>query len=209
MSEPRGGSEFLDESTMVLLQKAAEGDLSARDLAWERVFDEVLAVAAAQRRRWSGDWTLETRALASEVFLKLSAGSPPSPNDRKHFFALVSVAVRQVLLNYAESRSALKRGGGAEPVTLSDRQEPFMDPADAERFLSLEEALRRFAKIDERATQVVELRFFSGLNYDEIAEALGISRATAVRDWSTARAWLNRELAEDVGLPGEGRESGA
>lgn len=180
--------------TLVLLQRAAEGDADARDQAWARVFEEVLDLAAAQRRRWSGDWTLETRALASEAFIKLSGGQAVAPNDRKHFLVLVSRAVRQVLLNYAEYKGAAKRGGGAPMETLWDDAAALMDDDASRDFVELHEALVRFRDVDERAARVVELRFFAGLNYEEIADVLEISRATAVRDWVIARAWLNREL---------------
>ena len=108
------------EETIVLLRRAAVGDLAARDQAWSRMYDEVLLVAAAQRRRWSGNWTLETRVLANEVFIKLFGQTLPSPNDRKHFFVLLSRAVRQILVNYSEGRRAAKRGGSAEHVTLEE-----------------------------------------------------------------------------------------
>ncbi len=181
--------------TTVLLRRAAGGDVAARDEAWTRLYDEVLQVARAQRRAWSGDWTLETRVLVNEVFIKLFRGAPPSLNDRKHFFTLVSKAARQILVNYAEARVAAKRGGGADPVTLNNEVGIALDSEISAQVLELHDALRRFEQLDERAAKVVELRFFAGLSYDEIAEALDVSRATAARDWEAAKAWLNRELA--------------
>lgn len=192
-----------DPTTLVLLRQAAEGDLIARDRAWECVFDEVLRVAAAQRRRWSGDWTLETGVLANEVFLKLYGGhAVPTPKDRKHFFVMVSRAIRQLLLNYSEYKSAAKRGGSATDHTLLEGVEHPLSPVDQGKVRELHEALERFNELDPRAAQVVELRFFAGLSYVEIAETLDISRATAVRDWEAARVWLNRALDDtdvDVG----------
>ena len=188
-----------DPTTLVLLRKAAEGDLDARDRAWECVFDEVLRVAAAQRRRWSGDWTLETGVLANEVFVKLYGGeAAATPNDRKHFFVMVSRAIRQVLLNYSEYKSAAKRGGGATDHTLIEGLEHPLTSGAQSKVRELHDALERFSSLDPRAAQVVELRFFAGLNYVEIAETLDISRATAVRDWEAAKAWLNRAL-DDTG----------
>ena len=94
-----------DESdTVRLLRKAAEGDVSARDRAWEKLYEGVLEVARVQRRRWSGDWTLETRVLAHEVFIKVYGDHAPALNDRAHFFALLARAIRQILVNYSEER---------------------------------------------------------------------------------------------------------
>ncbi len=183
------------EETIVLLRRAAEGDIAARDQAWTRMYDEVLLVARAQRRRWSGDWTMETRVLANEVFIKLFGQTPPSPNDRKHFFVLLSRAVRQILVNYSEGRRAAKRGGSAQHVTFEAEPGIALDPELSDQLLDLHDALHRFEQLDGRAANVVELRFFAGLTDDESADTRDVSRATAVRDWEAARAWLNRELA--------------
>lgn len=184
--------------TTLLLRRAGAGDEEARNRVWTRLYDEVLLVAGAQRSRWSGDWTLETRVLANEVFIKLFGRTPPSPNDRKHFLTLLSKAVRQILVNYSQAKSTAKRGGGVGPATWNEELEIGLEPAVSEEILALHEALERFAALDQRAAQVVELRFFTGLSYDEIAETLGISKATAVRDWETARAWLNLALDDSV-----------
>jgi len=182
--------------TTVLLKRAGAGDVEARNEVWTRLYDEVLRVAGAQRSRWSGDWTLETRVLANEVFVKLFGGTPPDPNDRKHFLTLLSKAVRQILVNYSEARRTAKRGGGVGPATLDEELGIGLGPAVTDEILALHEALERFTVLDERAAKVVELRFFTGLSYDEIAETLDISKATAVRDWEAARAWLNVALGE-------------
>ncbi len=184
-----------DDRTLELLRQAATGDLVARDEAWLRVHDEVLRVAGAQRRRWSGNWTLETRVLANEVFIKLFGGAPPAPSSRGHFFALLSKAVRHILVNYSEARAATKRGGGAPHVPLAEELGISLDPEVSDDILDLNEALDRFERLDPRAAKVVELLFFAGLSHAEVADALGISRATAERDWSAAKAWLNRELS--------------
>jgi RNA polymerase sigma factor (TIGR02999 family) len=180
--------------TISLLRMAATGDVDARDQAWSRVYDEVLVVARAQRRRWSGDWTMETRVLANEVFIKVFGDNPPELKDRKHFFTLLAKAVRQILVNYSESRRAAKRGGGQAQVTLSEAGGLSLEPEVSDRILDLHAALKRFESLDERAARIVELRFFAGLNYDEIASAMDVSRATAVRDWEAAKVWLHREM---------------
>lgn len=182
--------------TTVLLKRAGGGDVDARNEVWTRLYDEVLRVAGAQRNRWSGDWTLETRVLANEVFIKLFGGTPPDPNDRKHFLTLLSKAVRQILVNYSEARRTAKRGGGVGPATLHEDLDIGLDPEVSDEILALHEVLERFEALDGRAAKVVELRFFTGLSYDEIADTLEISKATVVRDWEAARSWLNVALAE-------------
>ena len=180
--------------TLALLRAAAGGDLDARNQAWSHLHTEILRVVRSQRRRWSGDWTLETQALASEVFIKLCGNRPVEPRDRKHFFTTLAKAVRQILVNYAASKRTLKRGGAVPEVPLSSVEDSIMSDSVSESVLNVNEALARFEALDARAASVVELRFFTGLTYDEIAEALGISRATAVRDWESARLWLAREI---------------
>ncbi len=190
-----------DPETIQLLRLAADGDVNARDQAWARVYDEVLRVAAAQRRRWSGNWTMETRVLASEVFIKLYGGRTPEVDDRKHFFTLVARAIRQILVNYSEGQRTAKRGGDAPHGSLTEFGGISLTCEASDQLVDLHEALERFEKIDPRAALVVELRFFGGFSYEEIAEVADISRATAVRDWNAARAWLHRELTDLPELP--------
>lgn len=197
-----------DPSTLELLRQATDGDIEARDQAWQRVHEEVLRVAGAQRRRWSGDWTLETRVLANEVFIKLFGSTSLAPNSREHFFALLSRAIRQILVNYSEAKSAAKRGGGAAHVSLDEDLGIALDPGTSDDILDLNAALQRFEELDPRAAKVVELLFFAGLSHAEVAEALGISKATAERDWSAAKAWLNRELTGPATIELLGRSPG-
>lgn len=183
-----------EPETLTLLRAAARGDIDARNEAWSRLHAEILRVVRSQRRRWSGDWTLETQALASEVFIKLCGKRPLEPRDRRHFFTTLAKAVRQILVNYAEAKRTLKRGGGVLEVPLSSVEAAILPDPVSESVLDLSEALDRFESLDARGAAVVELRFFTGLTYEEIAETLEISRATAVRDWESARLWLAREL---------------
>jgi RNA polymerase sigma factor (TIGR02999 family) len=193
--------------TLTLLRAAAAGDEAARDRAWAHLHAEIIRVVRAQRRRWSGDWTLETHALASEVFIKLCGGRPLEPRDRKHFFTTLAKAVRQILLNYAEAKRTQKRGGDAIEVPLASVEESLMSDSVSDSIVAVDEALRRFEQVDARGAKVVELRFFTGLTYEEIAETLGISRATAVRDWDAARLWLAREIGPS--MPDESRAASA
>jgi RNA polymerase sigma-70 factor (ECF subfamily) len=188
---PVGSSE---SDTLTLLRAAAQGDLDARNEAWSRLHTEILRVVRSQRRRWSGNWTLETQALASEVFIKLCGPQPMEPRDRKHFFTTLAKAVRHILLNYAASKRTLKRGGAVPEVPISSVEDSIMSDSVSESLIDVNEALARFEELDPRGAAVVELRFFTGLTYEEIAETLEISRATAVRDWESARLWLAREI---------------
>jgi len=174
------------------LRAAEQGDRAAMDEVFAAVYDELHRRARAQRRRWSGDDTLDTTALVHEAYLKLVDQSQAQWNDRAHFLAVASRAMRHILVNYAEQRRAAKRGGGAPVVPLDDAN-PVGEEV-AEEILALHEAVRRLAEVNQRQAQVVEARFFAGLPIDETAAALGISPATVKRDWKLATAWLHREI---------------
>jgi RNA polymerase sigma factor (TIGR02999 family) len=177
----------------VLLRAAAEGDPLALDRLFEAVYGELKRLAQSHRRKWSGDYTLNTTALVHEAYLKLVRQSEVSWADRGHFYAVASRAMRQILVTYAERRRAAKRGGGAEPLSL-DEVNP-VAPDAAEEILALDEALRRLAALEERQSRVVECRFFAGMPVKETAEVLGLSPATVKRDWALASAWLRREIS--------------
>lgn len=194
-SEPRNPSEVT-----VLLHQAAAGDRRALDSLFESIYGELKRLARIQRSRWTGDETLNTTALVHEAYFKLVGAGSPAWNDRTHFYAVASRAMRQILVNYAERRIAEKRGGGAELVPL-DVANP-VAPEVAEEILAMHEALGRLAQLDERQGRVVEYRFFAGLSVPETAELLGLSTATVKRDWAVASAWLRRELAGSPDAPG-------
>jgi RNA polymerase sigma factor (TIGR02999 family) len=170
------------------------GDRDAVDRLFAAVYDELRRMARGQRLRWDGDATLDTTALVHEAYLKLVAGRSLEWADRAHFMAVAARAMRHILVNYAERGRTAKRGGGALHVSL-DEANPV--PAEnADELLALDEALRALASVNPRQAQVVECRFFGGLGMRETAEAIGISRATAERDWTQASAWL-RDRLED------------
>jgi RNA polymerase sigma factor (TIGR02999 family) len=177
----------------LLLRDAAGGDRYALDRLFEAVYGELKSLARAQRRRWVGDPTLNTTAIVHEAYLKLVKPGGPGWAERSHFFAVASRAMRQILVNYAERRLAAKRGGGAEMVPL-DTANP-VAPEAAEEILALNSALGRLAELDSRQSQIVEYRFFAGLQVAETAELLGLSPSTVKRDWASASAWLRREMA--------------
>jgi len=185
----------------VLLQQAAAGDRQALDSLFDSIYGELNRLARIQRSRWTGDETLNTTALVHEAYFKLVGADPSGWNDRAHFFAVASRAMRQVLVRYAERRITAKRGGGAEVVPL-DVANP-VAPEVAEDILAMHEALDRLAELQERQSRVVEYRFFAGLSVQETAELLGLSPATVKRDWAVASAWLRREMAGPPDPEGE------
>ncbi len=156
-------------------------------------------MAAAQRRRWVGDNTLNTTALIHEAYLKLSGGKEPNWRDRGHFLAVAATAMRHVLVNYAERRRAAKRGGGVPTVDL-EHVNP-VAPEVADEVIALHESLEKLARVNERQAKTVELRFFAGLSVEETAQTLGVSTATGKRDWSLASAWLHREIERALHQP--------
>ncbi len=156
-----------------------------------RIYAQLRQIAHAHRARWGGDTTVCTTALVHEAYLKL-AGSSLRYESRAHFLATASRAMRQVLVTYAEARTAQKRGGGAEPLPLDDNLA--LTDAEAADLVAIGDALERLARWDERGARVVECRFFAGLTVDETAEALDLSPATVSRAWNKVRPWLHREL---------------
>jgi RNA polymerase sigma factor (TIGR02999 family) len=135
---------------------------------------------------------LQATALVNEAYLRLIDASQVQWKDRAHFFAIAARLMRQILVDFARSRQNLKRGGGARPITLTDAAEIAGDGNPD--LVALDDALQALAAIDTRRSQVVELRFFSGLSIEETAEALQVSAETVKRDWRLAKVWLLREL---------------
>jgi len=162
------------------------------DDVFASVYPRLRRLARSQRRRWHGNDTIETTALIHEAYLKVAASKNPRFENRGHFFSVAAQAMRQVLINYAEKRSAKKRGGGAAHVTLGDAD--IVSDQALDELLTLNAALQRLEAMSERQARIVECLFFAGYTVEETAEALEISPATVKRDWSAARAWLYREM---------------
>ena len=168
------------------------------DRLFESVYDALRRIARSHRARWNGNETLNTTALVHEAYLKLVGGDGASYENRSHFLAVAAKAMRHLLVSYAERQAAQKRGGGTPDLSLDEAL--FVPIERTEELLALEEALKRLEVMDPRAAEVVECRFFAGLDAEETAAALGISRRTVTRDWGAARAWLYSELRNDTGL---------
>ena len=156
-------------------------------------YEELRAIAHA-RLAWRGaGGTLSTTALVHEAYLKLADESPSRWRDRAHFFAVASLAMRHVLVDFAKARLTLKRGGTRRRISLDDDAIAVDDQADA--LLQLDDALARLGAKEPRLAKVVELRFFGGLNEDEIASSLGVTVRTVRRDWVKARV-MRRHVLE-------------
>ncbi|QOJ15716.1 MAG: sigma-70 family RNA polymerase sigma factor [Planctomycetia bacterium] len=177
-----------------ILGAVAGGDGSAAGQLFEIVYEQLRSIANAYFRHQRSDHTLQPTALVHEAYVKLIGGEEVQPRDRGHFFALAARVMRQILVDHARTRGREKRGGDGswrrltlDGIALDDPQRPL-------DLLALEEALQRLAALNDTHARLVELRFFGGLEEDEAAEVLGVSRATASRAWRFVRAWLIREL---------------
>jgi len=178
-----------------LLVAWRDGDPEAPRRLFPLVYDELRGMAHRQLRRPGLQGTLDTTALVHEAYLKLVGGRGASVHDRGHFFAIAATAMRQILVDYARRRTALKRGGLMRLETLTSLEEAGLRNADhATRLLEVHEALTRLEALDPRLGQVVELRVFGGLSIEETAQTLALSEATIKREWRKARALLAAAL---------------
>lgn len=189
--------------TTQLLREVRGGSRTAFDDLYAHVYDD-LRVAAHQRlARYRSGQTLNTTALVHEAYLRLVDQTQVQWEDRAHFLALASRAMRFILIDHVRSRTAKKRGGADEPVPLDEVQ--IAAEEQATDLLALNEALDQLADYSTRLAQLVEYRFFGGLTYDEIASVTGMSVPTVKRDWARARAWLFRAMRpESSPLPSTG-----
>jgi RNA polymerase sigma factor (TIGR02999 family) len=175
-----------------LLAQWSHGDDAAVGELTPLVYEELRRLAHHFMEGQRPDHTLQTTALVNEAYLRLADQTNRRWQNRAHFFAVAARAMRQILVSYARSQRSQKRGGGALMVELDEVA--IVSPEESKEVIDLHEALERLAALDSRKAQVVELKYFGGLNYDEMAEVLKISRITVRRDWEFARAWLHTEL---------------
>jgi RNA polymerase sigma factor (TIGR02999 family) len=179
-----------------LLVDWQKGDAKALNALIPLVYAELRRLARSHLNRERPGHTLQSRALVHEVYLRL-VDQGLELRNRVHFFAVSSHLMRQILVDYARRHRAAKRGAGVEPVTLEEAA-ALLPQAWRFDLLALNAALDELAQVDPRQTQIVEMRFFGGLSTEETAEALGMSESAVKREWATARAWLHRELAQEV-----------
>jgi len=156
------------------------------------VYDELRKLAAARMAAESDNCTLQPTALVHEAWLRLMGTEKPAWQNRSHFFAAAAEAMRRILIDRARAKQAIKRGASSKPVDLE--QIDLAVVSDDECLLQVNEALEKLSEVDQQSAELIKLRFFVGLRYDEAAEALGISQRTAKRCWTFGRAWLYREL---------------
>jgi RNA polymerase sigma-70 factor, ECF subfamily len=178
-----------------LLGDVGAGNRAAVNQLFPLVYDELQKMAHRQLRHERAGHTLNTVALVHEAYLKLVDQKQTHWENRGHFFAIASLAMRRILVNYAKMRSREKRGGGVANLPFDEALVAFNDD-QAEQIVALDEALERLGSINPRAAKVVECRYFGGLPIEETAQALGIAPMTVKRDWLMAKTWLRREMGE-------------
>lgn len=196
LGDSEGDSGAADGPSEVtrLLSALADGSPDGTDRLASLVYDELHVIAVAAMRREVEGHTLQPTELVHEAYQKLVGQHRTQWRNRHHFFGIAAQAMRRLLVDHARARRQLKRDGG-EAITLTDNLA--REESEAIDVLALHQALDRLAALDPRQVQVVELRYFAGLELSEVAETLGVSRATVVRDWAVARAFLRRALAEE------------
>jgi RNA polymerase sigma-70 factor, ECF subfamily len=177
-----------------LLLDWRNGDQSALDRLMPLVYEELRRMANHYMRNERRGHTLQTSALVHEAYLRLVDHENIEWQNRAHFFGVAAQAMRRILVDHARTRNYQKRGGGAQQVSLDEAMTLAGDRAA--ELIALDDALRELAKMDERKSRVVELRYFGGLSLEETAEALSVSIPTVTRDWNTAKAWLMREISK-------------
>ncbi|HET9039959.1 MAG TPA: sigma-70 family RNA polymerase sigma factor [Gemmatimonadales bacterium] len=183
-----------DHDVTALLLAWRAGDATAIDRLFPLVYDELRRIAHRQLSREQVGHTLETTALVHEAYLKLVDQTRAQWSERSQFFAIAARAMRRILVDYARQHVAGKRGGRRERVNLDAETLSLDDRADV--LVAVDEALERLREVDERASRVVECRFFGGYTEEETAQALAITDRTVRRDWVRAKAWLYDALRE-------------
>jgi RNA polymerase sigma factor (TIGR02999 family) len=176
-----------------LLVDWSEGKEFAKEQLFPLVYEELRQMARRHMRRQPSGHTFQTTELIHEAYLKLANKNEMNWQNRAHFFGVAAQAMRHILVDYARSKHSQKRGGWQERVTLNENVD--ISTKHSDELIALDDVLKRLAELDERKSRVVELKFFGGLNIEEMAEVLKISPETVKRDWRFARTWLLRELA--------------
>ncbi|MEZ4423872.1 MAG: ECF-type sigma factor [Gemmatimonadota bacterium] len=181
------------------VRRLGAGDGQALEAVIPLLYDELRALAGHQLRQERPDHTLSATGLVHEAWLRLSRQRRIAAEDRAQFLSIAGATMRRVLVDWARTKKRAKRGGGQADLPLSAVEE-FLTVEEAEELLALDDALARLEVVNERGARVVEHRFFAGLSQEETAEALGISPKTVQRAWVAARAWLRKEVQQDLAL---------
>lgn len=197
MNQPRTGQPTMSEITR-LLALARDGDEQPLERVFALLYSELHQLAEGRYR--DRNQTLTPTVLVHETFLRLTANETLTLQDRRHFFACAARSMRCIVLDHARRRHAERHGGGAAALTLDEQLVDSDQRGTDSDLLSLDQALHRLDRFDERQRQVVELHFFAGLTFFEIGELLECSERTAKREWERARAFLHAELDCGTGV---------
>lgn len=176
-----------------LLVDWGNGDQAALDDLIPLVYEELRRMAGRYMRRESQGHTLQTSALVNEAYLRLVDQKSVKWQNRAHFFGVAAQLMRRILVDHARSRLRAKRGGRAQMVSLAEQAVMSNEVAEV---IALDEALKNLAEMDQRKSQIVEMKFFGGLTTEEVAEVLKVTSRTVEREWRKAKAWLNRAISK-------------
>ena len=179
-----------------ILERTEQGDPKAAQELLPLVYDELRRLAAHRLAGEQGNHTLQPTALVHEAWMKISRDDARVWNGRNHFFAAAAEAMRRILVDRARRRLAAKRGAGVARLEADELEIP--SPAPDDQLLAVNEALDRFVLVDERKAELVKLRYFAGMTFEEAGVALGIAVPTAKQWWTYARAWLRVEIANST-----------
>ena len=190
----RSGTEKSQEISRIL-REWGDGRTEASERLMPLVYDELRRQASMYMRRERIGHTLQTTALIHEAYLKLIDQRDVNWQNRAHFFGIAAQAMKRILVDYAKSKHREKRGGVAESLPLDEARFVISEGKSVD-LIALDEALTRFAKFDPQQAKIVELKYFAGMQIEEIAEALRISPTTVKREWNSAKAWLHSEITK-------------
>jgi RNA polymerase sigma-70 factor, ECF subfamily len=175
-----------------LLVKAQNGDKAALDSLYPHVYGNLKEIARKHLAYERNAQTLRKTALVHELYLKMLGNSKIEWQNRAHFYSIASRCMRQILVDHARKKVALRRGGKNRPITLDEEKLDLEE--HSEEIIELNELIEKLSEIDSRRGQVVEMRFFGGMSIPEISEVLGVTSRTVDRDWAKAKMWLYNEL---------------
>lgn len=186
-----------DQEITALLKQLQAANLRVEPAIFPLLYDELYLIAKGKLKRERPNHTLNPTALINEAYLKIVEQQHITWANRSHFLGIAALVMHRILVKYARQASAEKRGGGREKVTL--KADMIKDEVDLHELLAIDDAIKQLEAASERSSKVFIMRFFGGLQMEEIAEALSISERTAKRDWKTARLWLSKQLTLSLG----------